>query len=363
MALSFTAVSLLSACGGDDGGEQPAFIVTPSSVADISYSGGDFTIDIFTDGAWKITSDVEWLTFNTTEGSGASSVTVAVDGNPEAARTATATVSSAGVNKTLTFSQISAPNDAALPAAAGPISGDDKGGIDGVVLSVREIEYAVWYKWYRDGEEVALETTRTYVAKESGTYTVAGVNAKGEGPQSPGKTVTLTNEKLFVDELTGRWMATSVLFDFEGKMFEYFYELEVFKKDNNTVEIYNFCGAASEGLEDIVVATVDNENKTFTIMHPQQQVPSWSLDETMTTYVCPKYINSPLTANFGLSFPPFSIIEVNGEPRVELITDGEVLTIGGYEYYGSYVVIFANSTGDYALSAFMQVTNCVWERF
>lgn len=49
------------------------------------------------------------------------------------------------------------------------------------------------YVWYKDGAKINNATANTYSVNAPGSYTAAGVNAIGEGPQSDPKAVTITS--------------------------------------------------------------------------------------------------------------------------------------------------------------------------
>ena len=73
---------------------------------------------------------------------------------------------------------------ALLPGDAGVITQTTQE--DGsILLSIDEIANAETYRWYMGKDEVQNTESRTYMATESGEYTVAGVNANGEGKASP----------------------------------------------------------------------------------------------------------------------------------------------------------------------------------
>lgn len=84
-------------------------------------------------------------------------------------------------------------NESELPADAPEITGESNGEAY-VDLSVGIIERAETYKWLRNGTEVQNNNSRTYRATESGIYTVAGVNTRGEGKASAEKSVTISIE-------------------------------------------------------------------------------------------------------------------------------------------------------------------------
>jgi hypothetical protein len=79
-------------------------------------------------------------------------------------------------------------------AAAGAITGPTSNPCpaDSVTLTISAIEGAVSYKWYRDDSYTGV-AGQSYTTKTSGTFTVAGVNSKGnEGEKSAPHVVTIT---------------------------------------------------------------------------------------------------------------------------------------------------------------------------
>jgi hypothetical protein len=81
-----------------------------------------------------------------------------------------------------------------LPAAAGNIYGAAKV-VEGqsIELEIDEIERAETYRWYKGGVEVQNTEDRFLTVTEAGEYTVAGVNAGGEGQPSPSHKVALVS--------------------------------------------------------------------------------------------------------------------------------------------------------------------------
>ena len=61
-----------------------------------------------------------------------------------------------------------------------------------VMLSVPEILHATYYVWRRNGIPIINASASTYIATESGTYTVTGANSIGQGADSPGKPVSIS---------------------------------------------------------------------------------------------------------------------------------------------------------------------------
>jgi len=67
-------------------------------------------------------------------------------------------------------------------------------------------EFAVEYRWYRNGVLLPGKTTATIRVRESGTYTAVGFNLTGESPLSNAVTVTWVECEPF--EVEGEWSAT-----------------------------------------------------------------------------------------------------------------------------------------------------------
>ena len=66
---------------------QPSLSVSPTSVSDISSGGTSFNIAVTSNTGWTITSYPNWITFNSTSGSGNGSVYATVSSNSDSART------------------------------------------------------------------------------------------------------------------------------------------------------------------------------------------------------------------------------------------------------------------------------------
>jgi len=87
------------------------------------------------------------------------------------------------------------PDDAT--PGAGTITGDTQNICPAatVELTATDITNAVTYQWYKDGAPIASATAATYVVTESGSYTVAGVNAYDEeGAQTAEQVVTIVTD-------------------------------------------------------------------------------------------------------------------------------------------------------------------------
>jgi hypothetical protein len=83
--------------------------------------------------------------------------------------------------------------DCGAPVIIGDEHNDCGEGETTVELSIEQpIANATSYKWYKDDAPIDGATATTYTVEESGTYTVAGVYASGEGAKSAPKVVTIT---------------------------------------------------------------------------------------------------------------------------------------------------------------------------
>lgn len=121
--------------------------------------------------------------------------------------------------------------DKELPADAGVIARTtlDDGSVR---LSVSEIARAESYRWYKEGEEIQHSEARTCVVYESGRYTVAGVNAHGEGALSPVAEIKIISEPaLSIRVHSDRVTAWSVLFDILPEDSESYYYYNIISKE------------------------------------------------------------------------------------------------------------------------------------
>lgn len=80
-----------------------------------------------------------------------------------------------------------------LPGEAGTIKATVNG-IGAFLLSVKPIKNATSYRWTRDGEVVQESTAKSLHTRQSGVYTVTGINDFGEGKGSPEISVTPISE-------------------------------------------------------------------------------------------------------------------------------------------------------------------------
>ena len=97
-------------------------------------------------------------------------------------------------------------DEKSLPERPGVIQGDTENVCPAltVELTIGTIADAASYQWYKDGTAISSATTTTYLVTESGTYTVSGVNAFGEGAKSAPHAVAIY-ECPTPSSLVGRW--------------------------------------------------------------------------------------------------------------------------------------------------------------
>jgi hypothetical protein len=185
----------------------------PASYIDIEYDasqqvsekGGTATFNVISNVSWNITNSDAWITaIAPAQGSGNQTVSVTFEANNAVSvRTSRFTINVDGLYGEALIIQAAGK----FPAAAGTISGDNEG-FESITLTIGVIENADTYKWYRNGAEIQHSAERTCTVTENGLYTVAGVNAVGEGQPSPGKRVTVT-DYLDYDALpVGTFLAT-----------------------------------------------------------------------------------------------------------------------------------------------------------
>ncbi len=118
-------------------------------------------------------------------------------------------VGTPGIEKRITITQCP------LPVAAGEIAGTSENmcPLKNVELSIQPVANAVSYQWYKNGEAIGGATSASYVVTETGSYTVAGVNASGAGVPSSTKIVSIVSCEMFmkVSDLVGTWEVTEEL--------------------------------------------------------------------------------------------------------------------------------------------------------
>lgn len=236
------------------------------------------------------------------------------------------------------------------PEDAGQIEGESeivKGGT--VVLSVEAIRYATSYRWYKDGFPVQDSGDRMLDVTLPGVYTVAGVNAFGEGVHSPAKEILeYVRPQMFVDRLIGDWKVEEILV-IDGKAYINDHVVNIEYIDDTKVSISNFSNANTRpetDFGDTVTAVVDNDVQTLKII-TKELVPSWSAG--YATRLAPA-VNDDFTKNIDLDFPVQSFnenggklqlvmktghLEVNIENRMCPVTY-HVSAVSGSDYAGTF---------------------------
>lgn len=193
----------LSSCSKDEDKDSSLSVEYDYSQS-IPRTGGTATFSIKANTNWSVSNTDEWVTsIDPKQGSGNQTVTVTFgSNNTTSSRSSIFVIAADNLKQEVLITQVAGK----LPSAAGTISGDSEG-FGSVTLSIVEIENANTYKWYKDGVEVQNSQERTYIATSSGTYTVAGVNAVGEGLSSPVKVVSVTSTIVFEDLPEGSFTA------------------------------------------------------------------------------------------------------------------------------------------------------------
>jgi hypothetical protein len=185
--------TLMASCEQD---EDNAFSVEYTPVS-VSPQGGNISFTIHASGKWTAAQTASWLTLRPETGEGDQTVTVAVAANTDAElntrlRTANIYIIAGAHTSSLTVTQLG--NDQPLPGTPA-ITGADANQCplnSTVVLTASPVEYAVAYVWYRNGIVVQNHTSTSYTVRESGVYSVAGMNYAGsEGAKSAEKPVII----------------------------------------------------------------------------------------------------------------------------------------------------------------------------
>lgn len=101
-----------------------------------------------------------------------------------------------------------------LPVGAGKISQETQPN-GYILLSINEISRATTYRWYKGDKEVQNTNSRTFLATESGSYKVAGVNEKGEGATSDSLLIefsifNILTADYFPSELFRNWVKENI---------------------------------------------------------------------------------------------------------------------------------------------------------
>lgn len=222
---------------------------------------------------------------------------------------------------------------ACLPPTGGAISGDGYNTCPAVTIALTTtiISNTTSYVWYKDGVEITTTTTPSYTATESGSYTVAGRNDGGTGPQGPAKSILIsTCGASFADDMVGTWDVTETLYTYSGSWVSAAntHTLSIAKINGEMVKI---TGLIETGKSPII-AQVTGSAGTGTITIPAQELtekPSWLASDTRQIWMVPMTTNS-FSTGWGQSF-------VN-----PITTESGKLTIdlrGGYSTM-SYGIVF-----------------------
>ncbi len=293
---------------------------------------------------------------------------IATTTEPTYAATQTGAYTVAGVNgngegtpsseKRITVTQCS------RPAAAGAVLGVSTNVCpeEQVSLSVAPVNDAVSYQWYKNGSAISGATSITYNVTTSGNYSVAGVNAAGEGLRSAEKAVTIVNCPSLVDDYLGEW---DVVFEVEvsgadGKTKNPNYTqgstthtITITKVNSATVKIV---GLHKTG-QDEIFATVNSAKEM--IIKSQKLAQSWAAD--VDTYIVPMKI-SPPCSNMGQDFAPASIKMIDGKPTIELkgADPGYTTSYNIATYTASYTVVAVSPGTSNCLGYFVYAAGTKW---
>ncbi len=250
-----------------------------------------------------------------------------------------------------------------LPDAAGSITGVSINTCpdETILLSIAPINNAVSYQWYNNGTAIAGASAASYDATITGVYTVAGVNAAGEGIQSPQKAITIVECPSMVDDYLGDWNVefevlvqgspSSMTPNYTQGTFTH--TVTITKVNSRTVKIV---GIQTTG-KDEVIATV-NENKEMTI-GTQKLTTSWN--STVDTYLAPM-IAEPPCGNMGQSSTPVAIQTIDGKPTIELkaANPGYTKIYNGVSYTASYTVLPVTTGTTNCLGYFLYAIGTKW---
>lgn len=108
---------IISSCGNDS--EPPLEILDAQLHTEngIAYVGGEYFLNITSNGSWKIEKNdaADWYSFSQTSGQGNTTVILVISGNNGAIRTSSFDVVSGTVRKNIQFNQSAFSNDATYP--------------------------------------------------------------------------------------------------------------------------------------------------------------------------------------------------------------------------------------------------------
>lgn len=195
-ALLLCFFTLLGACSHE--GETVNLAAEPMEINIPAQQDKTYTITVTAPADWVINkpADANWISVEPSSGAGVTTVAVKTANNlMNITRSTILKIVSKSTNesKNVTITQEGVLLQ--LPANAGKIAGNTTNNCPytaTVVLSIDSISRATSYKWYCNSEAVATTAKPTYAAGRTGAYTVAGVNAAGEGTPSTEKRITVT---------------------------------------------------------------------------------------------------------------------------------------------------------------------------
>ncbi|MDR2362661.1 MAG: BACON domain-containing protein [Prevotellaceae bacterium] len=181
------------ACDND----EPVELSVDNPLMGVPRTGGERTFTINANGKWTTAKTTSWMTIEPETGAGRQTITITVKENPYYdLRIGRIYITS--INKTTTVTIQQEARELLPPTAAGTITGNNANNCASddekyaVQLSITSIPETDRYEWMLNGTPIPGATGISYRATESGSYTVAGVNAAGTGTPSPVKTVTIT---------------------------------------------------------------------------------------------------------------------------------------------------------------------------
>jgi hypothetical protein len=161
----------------------------------IEPEGGTVSLNVLASGKWTISKTTSWVKVSATSGEGMQTITVTADSNMVANEDTP--------DRKVTIYIIAGPNTETItlvqrgylqPTSPAPTIDKQQGECE-VILSIRPLEYALAYRWYRDSVEVFTGADTLYTVADDGThtYTVTGINVTGnEGAWSAGVEVTMS---------------------------------------------------------------------------------------------------------------------------------------------------------------------------
>jgi hypothetical protein len=129
------------------------------------------------------------------------------------------------------------------------------------VKLVAEAYDASSFEWKKDGIVIEGETASVFYASESGSYTVAPVYRDNVGQESEAREVSLVQCR-FIDVLVGKWDVDEYWI-WTNDFYNGDHTVTIEKVDDTNIRILDFTGENIQ--EQIVTATVDNDNRTITI--------------------------------------------------------------------------------------------------